>query len=189
MRKSIPEIKENYKTFSLLLNEKKITQNQIIFFDKEKPSRIDTLYHRSLLQHLLLNKQVELIAEQKKNNYSSYKFQLLCSEFCPEPFFRFDSDGSAHRNKDLPLKEQMVTTPHFNSFDENGRPIAYKIGELEEVETKDLEQIDNFFKLFCKECNLRHQDDIFPNIIPGKIDELDLGIQDEDVLANIKFDI
>jgi len=128
--------------------------------------------------------------QKQVRNHKDFKFKLRCKSLTEEPYFRFDSDGVAHQNKDpeTPLKEQMVTTPHFNSFYRNGRYYAYKTDKLKDnKEAKALEDINLCFAHFCFETNLRYPIDEITEIVPTPSTEFRFSSSIEDILSNTTF--
>lgn len=124
-RKNI-EVKDDFEFFTeLTYGEKLVAENPIYL--EQKVTHKDWLTKTTKVEHSTISKKLDLTIERKKSFYK-YGIKLACKDFANEPFFRFDSDGPAHRNSssDIPLSEQKITTPHFNSFDDNGIAIAYK---------------------------------------------------------------
>ena len=133
------------------------------------------------------------LKSQKRNQQkvSRQKFvpTLICKHLTSAPFFRFDSDGPAHRNisDEIPLSEQKVTTPHFNTFDKTGLSIAYKTETLKkEKEAKAIAENINFgVSHFFQESNI-NTDGNFPEI-KLKIPELFGENIETDPLNGIDF--
>ncbi len=170
MNRTNKEIKNNPKFFQELLQEKKIVLNNTIQLD-HKRNNVIWVIGQSNVQHTSINDEILLIIEQSKRE-SKYGIKLRCLACTQEPFFRFDSDGPAHRNSfpEIPLDEQSITTPHFNTFNNDGKPFAYKNATLKkEKETKAIEDDINFgVSLFCMESNTALSDGNFPNIAEKK---------------------
>lgn len=107
-----------------------------------------------------------MVEQSKRDN--KYGIKLRCANFLKQPFFRFDSDGPAHRNEnpEIPLEEQSIKTPHFNTFNEIGKSIAYqnevlKNGKEAQIIANDI----NFgISLFCTETNSKLKDSNFPSV-------------------------
>ena len=130
MRDMNLEIKNDFDRFdSLVKTEKHIKSDRIHL--RQKQNNKNWLTNSTEVYHPDEN-PLNLTTE-KQNFCTKYAIKLQCVELTKTPFIRFDSDGPAHRNKEnsIPLKEQLITTPHFNSFNEQGNSIAYKTPELE----------------------------------------------------------
>jgi hypothetical protein len=187
--RGIPEIKNNFTKYKSISYGKKITKINPITFNDNKPSRPDFLYHKSILVHTFNIDNVQLLAEQRKFNDCSYKFQIRCESFCVKPLFRFDSDGSTHQNRSLPLKVQQIPTPHFNYFNEDGKSVAFIPEEIKDVTYSDLRDMQKYFELFCKESYIVLDNNSFPTIIKGDQRELNLDLHNEDFLSDVNFEI
>jgi hypothetical protein len=119
------DVKDNYEYFQeLSYEEKNLATNPIVL--EEKKNNKDWLKQSAKIDHSTINENITLIVEKKQSLYK-YGIKLHCPNFTEKPYFRFDSDGPAHRNKtELRLSEQIITTPHFNTFDKKGQEFAYK---------------------------------------------------------------
>lgn len=189
MGRTVIQIKERYDHYkSICFSQKKATVDPVKF-TKDKPSRPDALYHESPLIHSFLPVDILLLAEQRKMNNCSYKFQIRCKDFCEKPLFRFDSDGAAHQNNDQPLSQQQVTTPHFNSYDAEGKPVAYKTPELDIIDYSELKDMGRFFELFCQECDIVNDDQAIPGISSGDVRILEFDLHNEDLLSDVNFEV
>lgn len=182
-------IKEKFDFFKELVYIDKIVLANIIQLEPKK-SNVKWLTGRSIVQHRTINDEIVFFVERSKRD-SKYGIKLHCPSFTNEPFFRFDSDGPAHRNDfpNIPLEEQSVTTPHFNSYKEDGKPIAYKNKVLRiESEAKMIAEDINFgVSLFCMETNTKLKSGEFPEII-DKVPELDFNQVQNINFDNITFD-
>jgi len=167
-----------------LVNDEKIVLTEMIQLEPKK-SNAKWLSGQSNVQHQTISEGIILLVERSKRD-SKYGIMLRCPSLTNEPFFRFDSDGPAHRNDfpDIPLEEQSVTTPHFNSFQENGKSIAYKNETLKkENEAKSIAEDINFgVSLFCMETNSKLEGGGFPSVVDK---EPELAF---DSIQNINFD-
>lgn len=178
------EIKAQYSYFTELLSVNKIVISSIIQLG---PKRNNDKWRigESSIQHEASGDKIILIVEQSRRD-SKYGLKLRCPNLSAEPFFRFDSDGPAHRNNfsDIPLEKQSVTTPHFNSYNSDGNPIAYKNETLKnEKESHAIVSDINFgVSLFCMETNTQLLDGEFPMIL-DKEPEIEF-----DLVRNINFD-
>lgn len=183
------DVKSDSATFRTLLNDRKHTTERIIYLNDTKPSRQDTNYYDQQLSYAF--KPVRLIIEARQNIKTCFRFKLHCQEYTKEPYFRFDSDGATHRNSDknLPLPKQIVKTPHFNTFDNNGVELAYRTNELENPTTEAilLNDISLCFAHYCHESNIRFPQEELSEVIPFPMYILPLDTSNEDPLANIDF--
>lgn len=166
MSKINKEIKDNPEFFKELLVDKKVVLSSTIQLD-HKRNNVVWLSGQSNVQHSNIEDEILLLVDQSKRE-AKYGIKLRCFTFTKEPFFRFDSDGPAHRNSfpEIPLDEQSITTPHFNTFRDDGKPFAYKNDTLKkEKEASEIVNDINFgISLFCMETNAALNDGNFPEI-------------------------
>lgn len=151
------EIKNEFSRFeSLVKTEKEIKINKIHL--KQKQNNKNWLTSSTEVYHPNEN-PLNLTAEKQKF-CTKYAIKLQCVDLTNTPFIRFDSDGPAHRNKEntISLKDQLVTTPHFNSFNEKGNAIAYKTSELEKKAESDaiVNNIEFGLDHFFNQTNIRN---------------------------------
>lgn len=190
MKNKNPDIANNFSKFKKLLEERKHTKESQITLDQTKPNRSDINFSEIGVVHTDLDDSITLIVEAKVNNHKDFKFKLRCPSLSQTPFFRYDSDGPTHFNRgvEAPLIQQMITTPHFNSFDSAGRSIAYKTDKLiDENELKALEDLNFSFIHFCFESNLRYPLDDFTEIKPTPDSEFSFEVDRIDLLSNLNF--
>jgi hypothetical protein len=189
MNRTNKEIKENYEFFTELLSQEKIVLQNTILLDHKRNNAFWKV-GGSNVQHVSIENEILLLIEQSKRE-KKYGIKLRCSSFTAEPFFRFDSDGPAHRNDfpEIPLEDQLVLTPHFNTFKENGRAFAYKGETLNsEKEAKAIvDDINLGIALFCMESNCKSSSDDFPSISYVQ-PELDFKSQKDTNFDQISFD-
>ena len=188
-QKKFIQIKENYDFYNILLSERKSIYTGIIEINKIGNNH-NTLESIEEVKHPTANKDnMVLLVDVKANNHEFFQFKLRYKSFVPTPFFRFDSDGETHRNRDdgVDLKDQAVTTPHFHKFNENGIEVAYKTDKLlDPKESKALEDINLCIIHFFHESNTRLNDDDFPEI-KIQSDTLGFKMTKEDPNQNINF--
>lgn len=129
----------------------------------------------------------KLEAEVKISDHRVFHFKLNCTGFCKCPLTRYDSSGSAHRNRNLPLNEQQIDVPHFHKFGKDGYEFAYQTEQMKTGKFLDeLAIIDNALKHYCEENQVRYNEEQFPTIdIFG--DELPINVENADPLYGIKF--
>lgn len=184
------DVKSDFITFRALVNNRKFTKERLIYLNDKKPNRKDTNFYNQALDYT--PHKIHLIIEARQDVSTCFRFKLRCEEFTKAPYFRFDSDGATHRNvgNSNTLLEQIVTTPHFNSFDDQGISIAYKTDALKDSRTRNvlLNDINLCFSHFCHETNIRYPEEDFSEVVPYANDVLPLDVKYEDPLTNIKFD-
>lgn len=186
--KKVKAIAENYTFYEKLITERKSIFTDIIEINSvgnnaNTLEKIETIAHPSIGDDLTLTVNVKL------KNHDFFQFKLRYEKFCPQHFFRFDSDGETHRNKidGIPLDQQSVPTPHFHKYHKSGIEIAYQTDKLiDKKEKKALEDINLCIKHFFHESNTRLKDDDFSEI---KIltNTLGLSLRSEDPNENITF--
>tara|TARA_B110000211_G_C13886840_1_gene467717 strand:- start:225 stop:797 length:573 start_codon:yes stop_codon:yes gene_type:complete len=167
------DVKDNYEYLQeLSFEEKNLNTNPIVL--QPKRNNGDWLKQSNQIIHSTINENITLIVEKKISLYK-YGIKLHCPDFTEKPYFRFDSDGPAHRNKtELPLSEQKITTPHFNTYDEKGQEFAYKSDALKsEKDAKAIiENLDFGISHFFQETNIKtNGKEEFPKI---KVNEPEL---------------
>lgn len=173
MNKINIEVRDNFEYFKdLSYEEKNISTNPIILVPKR--NNRDWLKKTIKIDHLTIEENITLIVEKKLSFYK-YGIKLHCPNFTEKPYFRFDSDGPAHRNKtELPLSKQIITTPHFNTFDAKGQEFAYKSDTLKsEKDAKAIvDNLDFGISHFFQETNIKTNGKAeYPEI---KVDEPEL---------------
>ena len=156
MNKPNLEIRDNYEYFQeLSYAEKNLATNPIVLVPKR--NNRDWLKHSTPVDHSTIDENITLIVE-KKLSFHKYGIKLHCPEFTEKPYFRFDSDGPAHRNKsESRLSEQIITTPHFNTYDEKGQEFAYKSDALKDEKNAKaiVENLDFGISHFFQETNIK----------------------------------
>ncbi|MFY0483357.1 hypothetical protein ACI6PS_12205 [Flavobacterium sp. PLA-1-15] len=189
MNKPNIEVKDQFDFFCKLVSEKKIIRDKEVILQPKK-NNVYWFVGQSTIKHNTINEDIIFMVEQSKRD-NKYGIKLRCQNFIKTPYFRFDSDGPAHRNENpkIPLEEQSIKTPHFNSFDENGNYIAYQNETLKnENEAKIIANDINFgISLFCMETNSRLNDNNFPSI-SHSIQELEFVEKNNINFDNINFE-
>jgi hypothetical protein len=186
--RKVKEIAEDYINYLKLVKDRKTIYVDTIEVNSKANNnnfveKIERLYHTTV------NKEVTFTVNVKIKDHTFFQFKLRCKEFCPQHFFRFDSDGEAHRNRidGIPLHEQLVLTPHFHKYDSSGIEIAYQTNLLkDERERSALKDINLCIKHFFHESNTRYNEDDFSEI---KImsDTLGFSLECIDPNENIHF--
>lgn len=186
MNRTNKDIRDQFDFFTELLDESKTVLSPTIQLDSKKGNR-KWLTGQSNVQHQTISDTIVFFVERSKRD-SKYGIKLRCPSLTQEPFFRFDSDGPAHRNDfpDIPLEDQTVNTPHFNSYKANGKPFAYQNSTLKDTNEAIVIGSDINFgvSLFCMESKSMLLNGGFPTII-DKAPELDF----EDNSDNTNFDL
>jgi len=164
-----PVIRSKYSFYWKLLREHKYVLRDTV--DVVKVAGNSTfLEGKTSVSHSDLDADIRLTVRVKNNNHDFFQFELRCVELGDEPFFRFHSDGCAHRNADeaIPLAEQRVTTPHFNRYNQQGAAVTYK---MERQEPEAIEDINRSMVCFCQEAKLNLRDDEFPlvRVLPNAL--------------------
>jgi len=184
MNRTNKAIRDQFDFFKELISVDKIVLTNRIQLEPKK-SNAKWLTGESSVQHETISDDISFAVERNKRD-SKYGIKLRCPSLTGEPFLRFDSDGPAHRNNfpEIPLEEQSVTTPHFNSYKEGGKPIAYKNDILKnEKEAQIIAKDINFgISLFCMESKSKLSTGDFP-IIVDKSPEIEFTD-----IQNINFD-
>jgi hypothetical protein len=180
------EIRNQFSLYNDLVKHPKVIQSEKIFLE-EKGSNKKWLSKSTNAFLSSLDANVSFIVECRKSEINYYGIKLRYPPLIPLPYFRLDSDGPAHRNmmSYIPLEKQLVTTPHFNCFDEEGNEFAYKTKELENpVEAAAICKNINFgIAHFCNETNSGCANENYP-VIEG----IDFETILLDPLESIKFE-
>lgn len=187
-RKAI-EIVENYDYYMSLVQERKTVYSKVIDVNSTG-NNANTLEKIELVKHDITLDDLTFTVNVKLKNHDFFQFKLRYEKFCPQHFFRFDSDGETHRNKidGIPFAQQSVPTPHFHLFHETGTEIAYQTAKLldEEERRALLADINLSLIHFFHESNTRYSADEFPEV---KImsNTLGLNFSSHDPNENITF--
>ena len=186
-------VKGNFDFYLKLCKEEKTFDVNPIELNEEKASHKKTNTKFVDVVHITLPNELLFCVESDKTDAKNFKFKLWCKDTYNQPFFRFDSDGLAHKNTnpDVPLEEQSITTPHFHAFDKDGREYAYKTEHLKDAnEEKAIVADINFAAAhFCVEANLKLKTGDNIEIIQTSKAELPFAAPvEEDPLRNVTFD-
>ena len=192
MEKPIEEITENYTKYQKLVDDPKLSPISPISLDDIKSNRKDVRIKVVEIEHTTLSEKIELTIESKIQNKKDFKFKLRAPDFTGTPFFRFDSDGVAHYNRDMEveLPKQKVETPHFHKFDSQGRNIAYKTESLiKEKECKALiEDINLCMAHYCDESKTFYNKMDYIEVIQTPNDQLDFNENRENPLEGVDYE-
>jgi hypothetical protein len=163
----VQQIRDNYTLYTDLLINRKSIREKVIDISEKGRNENYLKNDKVVMEHITLPHNIILISEVKIRNYKSFKFKIKCAGLCEVPFFRYDSDGPAHRNYDenIPFEYQQIETPHFHNFNSNGISIAYQTHQLKNKVSKEaLEDINFSAAHFCHEGNIRVGKEDFPLI-------------------------
>lgn len=175
--------------FLKLLNEEKLIHSEKIYL-AEKTNNHRWVVGSSTTILKSTNDSIDFIVEKSNMEYK-YGIKLRCKKLSQIPYFRFDSDGPAHRNIDdsITLKDTQILTPHFNTFDTKGREYAYQNDILKKQTEADAiaNDIDCGISLFCNEAKSFLNNNELPKCIDNSIlPEFEINIAFD--LNNIKFE-
>ena len=174
--------------FSKLLNEEKqIHSKQIYLSEKKGNPRWAAGSSATILKST--NDSIDFIVEKSNMEYK-YGIKPRCKKLSNTPYFRFDSDGPAHRNSDesVKLADRQIPTPHFNTFDSKGREFAYQNTILKQQNEAEAiaNNLDFGISLFCNEANTFVNNKELPECIDsGILPGFEINIAFD--LNNIKF--
>jgi hypothetical protein len=191
MNKPNLEISRRFPEYTVLMDVlKTIRVSPVVIKSPVRSSRQDYLESRVPLEHPEINEPILFFPKVKDNEARKFHFGVQVDSFCPNPCFRFDSDGPAHKNdiEGVPLAERQITTPHFHKFTANGIEVAYKTPQLLDpviVETL-LDDVNLGLAHFCHEAQIRLPDGKFPEVAK----ETESTIRDEgytDPLSGVSF--
>lgn len=182
------EILDNYRLYQQVKNSPKvIIVNEIVL--KENKNHMVGKIHKSDMYNAF-SENVKLIVTKSNREDKKYGFKIRCTDVSQKPFFRFDSAGSSHfnRNPSTPLALAKVDTPHFNFYDKDGYNTAYQTEELKNIDNKNaiLDDINKGFSLFCREGRCITDNGKLPNIIEYNTNLFD-SITIEDPLKDVSF--
>lgn len=126
------ELLEILNDYNLFMESPKST-SMPLRVSKNKSNHPSSLYEEQALDSVKDFGETMIDCEVRYKNPNNYSFQILSNILSNKVLARLDEGNGTHRNncKDIPLDQQMVTTPHFHKYDTNGRFIAYKTKELE----------------------------------------------------------
>ncbi|MFD2785354.1 hypothetical protein [Hymenobacter rubripertinctus] len=166
MKKINTIVRDNYERYTALIAEPKRTAGPGLDLSQKKGT--NKVLHACQIPVIHSDDPIDLwlIAEIRIDRLHDFKFKLRAPSFMGEPLLNYDSAGPTHRNEGVTsLPEQIVTTPHFNCYDQQGRRIAYKTAPLTNPEVvRELEDIDRCVIHFYEETRLTHDPAGYPAI-------------------------
>ena len=172
--------------YKLFMSSTKNTEMPIVV-SKEKPNHKTSLYKEQILLSDMPFGQTLIDCEIRDKNLLNYSFQILSNKLNNRVLARLDEGNGVHRNNipNIPIAEQMISTPHFHKYDSKGRFLAYKTDWLNSYNEKPLE-IGEGFRIFCEE-EMISSTDGSPIIIEIKEDGVLPFDYDKDPLSGINF--
>ncbi len=153
------ELLEILGDYNLFMDSPKST-SMPLRVTKNKNNHPSSLYEEQTLYSVKDLGETMIDCEVRYKNPNNYSFQILIDHLTNKVLARLDEGNGTHRNncKDIPLDQQMITTPHFHKYDTKGRFIAYKTQALEETKSSPL-PIQEGFQLFCQEEKISSNND------------------------------
>ncbi len=129
INKELLEILDDYNIFM----ESHKSTSMPLRVTKNKSNHPSSLYEEQNLDSVKDFGETKINCEVRYKNPNNYSFQILTSNLTSKVLARLDEGNGTHRNncKEIPLDQQMITTPHFHKYGTTGRFIAYKTKELE----------------------------------------------------------
>ena len=185
--KEILAMIDDYNHF---MNSSKKVETPIVV-SKPKINHKTSLYSESMLiaDYPLGNSY--FTCEVRNGNKKDCSLQIISNAIKKVVLFRYDSNGPTHKNSlpHIPLSEQIVTTPHFHKYDNNGFFIAYKTDLLKDSKHSiPLRDIEFGFPYFCQEGNITSvSSEELPTLQVIKEGELPFDYDDIDPLDGIIF--
>ena len=183
------QIKNNFEYYETLEVGRKTLLSGNMYLES-KPSNVQWKWSNTNTTHKDLPDVISFTIESKISNNQDFKFALKSKELSDTPFFRFDSDGAAHHNRDEDIGIETVLTPHFQKFNKNGLSIAFQTEQLKDKNICETlkKDINLCMAHFCHESNTRYLEDEFPQI-DMSYDKLNLIFPDEeDPLKGLYFE-
>lgn len=135
--------------------------------------------------------EVSFYTELRNGDHKDFSISCISDAINKHILCRYDSGEGVHRNNvpSIPLKDQLVSTPHIHYYNEEGYFIAFKPKEFLDPEINErMLDIENGFPYFCKHTNITSiTDDSIPllEICPNGV--LDLNISNTDPNDGVKF--
>lgn len=152
MDKVYQAVKSNHKAYLSLLNDLKFITTDTISVDRKEKNRPNKLVCDLPVEHVSIKDDNVLTIESVINDGGKFRFKLRCEPIFEKHYFRFDSFGPNHRNKNPKKPFKSVETPHFNKFDEDGYNVAYRTDKI--VNLNSNWGIKEYFLHFCEEANI-----------------------------------
>lgn len=154
------DIIDKYIQYENMISCLKKTKSSEVVISEIKQRHDNFLILREALSHEL-TADIKIGIEVHKNNCDLFSTWIESSEFPNCHLMRFDTKGGAHKltSPEVPLKDQMIETPHFHKFEKDGTFQVYR--------TKDCSFINNLdlgFPYFCQISNTTSPNGNIPNV-------------------------
>ena len=153
MSKINDELLQKFDCFQNFMQTAKYTSTPIIVKDKRPQHDTSLEYVKNLdCSEPFGNSYISI--EVKNGDANHFSAKLMTDAISTKILLRYDSAGASHRNTfdDIPLPEQLVTTPHIHKYDEKGRLIAIKTDAI--LSNPAASNITDGFPIFCSEGNI-----------------------------------
>lgn len=160
---------KQYDVYSSLVSDLKFISSNPIDVDGKISGRPHKRVANRPVDHTSINEENILTIESILDNSDKFKFKLKCYELFDKHYFRFDSFGPAHKNRNPKRPYESVKTPHFNKFDEDGYNIAYRTEESIKSVSFGIQKA---FESFCREANVSYSGETAPEIKVGDHTEI-----------------
>lgn len=181
-------VKDNWIFFRTLCDGAKVLHDNPIKLKINK-GHLTSLFGESYGEHVQTEDEIVLIVD-KVLNKDKYGLKLRCEKLHRRPYFRFDSNGPAHNNRDdsKSILENQIHTPHFNTFNEQGEEYAYQNDVLKDHnQAKAIaENMEYGIDLFCREINIFLKDGKCPECVDTTV-TIGLNITAEEETDNVNF--
>lgn len=153
MAKINEELLQKFDSFQIFMQTAKYTSTPIIVKGK-RPQHESSLEYVKALECSESFGNSYISIEVKNGDADHFSAKLMTDEISSKILLRYDSAGTSHRNNfdDIPLSEQLVTTPHIHKYDEKGRLIATKTDAIQANPAAS--NITEGFPIFCSEGNI-----------------------------------
>lgn len=182
-------IAENFGRYRAFIDSaKSLLQPYII--SKYKPNHPSSLYASYPVDSAIDYGSPQLITEIRESNQSDFSTSLISGAIESRVALRYDSGIGTHRNNipTIPLKEQLVDTPHFHHFTPEGYFIAYQTSELCDPDFRNQAlDITIGFPYFCKTANIAAADGGEARAIVSPEQTLDFPINNADPNEGVDF--
>lgn len=178
------DIIDKYIQYENMISCLKKTKSSEVVISEIKQRHDNFLILREALSHELAT-DIKIGIEVHKNNCDLFSTWIESSEFPNCHLMRFDTKGGAHKltSPEVPLKDQMIETPHFHKFEKDGTFQVYRTQDCPFINNLDLG-----FPYFCQLSNTTSPNGNIPNVKIICEGELKFqGENNDDPNENISF--